>query len=114
MLPSDPSSFFATGILLDVIQNYLKRNSKDEDATRFWAEWLAWGILLAVYWTIPFAQRFTTSSSSNAQLEEAIVEEKHQPQSKTAWMATFLSICLVGSRFLSESEHGKYDWLLVG
>jgi hypothetical protein len=114
MLPSDPSLLVATCVLLDLIYNYLEGLYTKERLPGFWVEWLAWGILLAVYWTIPFLQRFATSSGSDAKLEEAVIEEKHPQQGNDAWMAGTLPVCLVGSSFLFESEHGTRDWLLVG
>lgn len=113
MLPSDPSWLITTGISLDLLQDHLKRKSKEPDATRLWVEWQAWGMLLAVYWTLPLLHRFAFTASSNPHLEEAIIEQKHRPQSNEISIISLLSVCLVGARFLSESDHDKRDWLLV-
>lgn len=115
MLPSDPSLVIATGIFLDLVQDHLKRKSKEEVATRFWVEWLAWGaIFLAVYSNNSLFHKFALSSSANVHLEEAIIEEKTRPPSNYIWITRLLSLCLVGAGFLSDSEHDERDWLLVG
>ena len=114
MLPSDPSLLVATGILLDVVYNHLEHDYTNEDAAMPVVEWLAWGILSAVYWIFPLMQGLTASSGSSPQLEEAIVEEKPPPRGSGIWEASTLSICLVATSFLSEFEGGSHDWVLVG
>ncbi len=113
MSPLDPSLLFAAGVALDLIHDALERKLPKEEAAGFWVEWLAWAILLAVYWTLPFIHRYATSSILGAELEEAAVSEKRSECRGDAWVAYALSFCLVGAGFLWQSENERYNWALV-
>lgn len=113
MSPWDPSLFFAASVLLDLIYDTLRSKHSKDEAIGFWAEWLAWAILLVFYWTAPILHRHAAASAFRAGLEEAADSEKCPQPKYDAWVAPVLSVCLVGVGVLWQSENEKYSWTLV-
>lgn len=113
MLPVDPSLLFAAGVILDLIHDNLERKLSKEEGAGFWVEWLAWAILLAVYWAIPIIYRHTANSTSDVGSEAAVLSEKRLRCKIEAWVAYALSFCLVATGSLWQSEHGQHKWALV-
>ena len=114
MSPLDPSLLIATAIAFGLIHDYLEHKLEKEKSTGFWVEWLAWAIILAVYWSISIIRQYDTSSTSATRLEEAAVFEERPQRTNDAWVLPAISFCVVGGGFLWQSEHENYNWAVVG
>jgi hypothetical protein len=113
MYTLDPSLLFAASVLLDLVYDTLHSKHTEDEAIGFWAEWLAWAILLVFYWTAPILHRHAAASAFRAGLEEAADPEKCPQPKYGAWVAPVLSVCLVGVGVLWQSQNEKYNWTLV-